>query len=281
MGWWCEGENVLGDGPVDHFVAALRVVTTEHPLPIEELMAAVHAALDRNPADYVVDPPHPASRLCARSHDGRLLIENKVIIDYRVDAFQEALEAIALEYRESEMRRPPSTSELMANLAFVVRTRIPRDVSAMASFHLHDFVFADPALGEWRHDGLMLVDVDWQALTKIVDRFGLVRDPDNEPQPPRPFFASWTRHPALDLEVDWHAPEGEIPWIEVRGEEAAPFVEAITGAGAGRMAPDPQAALAELLTVPPTIHSPLARVFTHAASADCTFASDEPCGNMH
>ncbi|WP_156404746.1 HEAT repeat domain-containing protein [Sphingomonas sp. Root241] len=95
----------------------------------------------------------------------------------------------------------------------------------------------------------------FRKLGLLLAALGLARDPDAEVQPLLPHFASWTRHPALDLEVDWHAPEPGTAWIEIRGEGAERLARAFGDALEGKVAPDPQAALAELLTVPPTIRS--------------------------
>lgn len=94
------------------------------------------------------------------------------------------------------------------------------------------------------------------TLHHVLMLLGLTRDRDAVVQPAPPTFASWTRHPALDLEVDWHAPSGETPWIEVRGDGAGRLAAALAEASEGAVRSDPIAAFAELLTAPPTMHDP-------------------------
>lgn len=94
-------------------------------------------------------------------------------------------------------------------------------------------------------------DVDFGRLARLLAILGLTRDPDSEPQPVRPEFASWTMRPGFELEADWHAPAKAAPWVEVRGKAAGRAAAALAEALAGQLAPAPDAALADLLTIPP------------------------------
>ena len=60
-----------------------------------------------------------------------------------------------------------------------------------------------------------------------------------------------TRHPDLSLEVDWHAPEQSADYAEIRGREAPRLAVELATACGGTLAPDPEDALTDLLTVPP------------------------------
>jgi hypothetical protein len=98
-------------------------------------------------------------------------------------------------------------------------------------------------------------DPDFDRLERLLLTLGLSRDPDSAPQPKRPTFASWTKKPGLELEADWHAPDGAQPWLEVRGAGAGRAAAALAEAFGTEPAPAPEAALAELLTIPPAAPS--------------------------
>lgn len=89
-------------------------------------------------------------------------------------------------------------------------------------------------------------------IDRLMPLFGLARDPDAIAQTSSPpAFASWTRHPDFGLELDWHAPHMQTPWVEIRGEGAGRLAAFLAEAAAGRIAPSPDEALADLLTVAP------------------------------
>jgi len=91
------------------------------------------------------------------------------------------------------------------------------------------------------------------CLKRIARDFGLTQDRDAVAQSDPPAFASWTRHPDLGLEVDWHADAAGVPHVEIRGHGAPRLAYALQAACGGRIAQDPEAALTELLTVPPRV----------------------------
>jgi len=93
---------------------------------------------------------------------------------------------------------------------------------------------------------------DFGKVEQMAALLGLTRDPDAVAQASSPpLFASWTRHPDFGLELDWHAPQAQTPWVEVRGEGAGRLAALLAEASAGRIAPSPDEALADLLTVAP------------------------------
>lgn len=93
---------------------------------------------------------------------------------------------------------------------------------------------------------------DFGKVEQMAALLGLARDPDAIAQPSSPpVFASWTRHPDFGLELDWHAPQAQTPWVEIRGEGAGRLAAFLAEAAAGRIAPSPDEALADLLTVAP------------------------------
>jgi len=109
----------------------------------------------------------------------------------------------------------------------------------------------EPQEGVFRWLPPNLDDFGWAET--LFPALGLDRDPDATPQPGRPRFASWTRHPTFDLEVDWNDDPGGGAWFEMRGPAAGRLATALAAIG-GKVPTDPAEALAELLTVPPTRH---------------------------
>ena len=97
--------------------------------------------------------------------------------------------------------------------------------------------------------------VDFGRLDRLLRLLGLARDPDAIVQPARPEFASWTSQPGLELEVDWHAPAGAPPWLEMRGRAAGRVAAALAEALGGTLAPGGDSALAAILAVPPAAKS--------------------------
>lgn len=91
---------------------------------------------------------------------------------------------------------------------------------------------------------------DFGKVEQMAALLGLTRDPDAIAQTSSPpEFASWTRHPDFGLELDWHAPQAQTPWVEIRGEGAGRLAAVLAEAGAGHIAPSPDEALTDLLTV--------------------------------
>jgi hypothetical protein len=93
--------------------------------------------------------------------------------------------------------------------------------------------------------------IRFEWLGPLLGLVGLARDPDAVPQGDPPEFASWTRSPGPSLEVDWHARSGEPARLEIRGAGSGRLASLIAETLGGKVAGDPETALAELLTVPP------------------------------
>jgi HEAT repeat len=255
MGWWSESGMTIGDGPADRVAAV--VAEAGERLSLAAALAGFQAALRRNAAAYVGDPEALASAVVARARDGRSCPAEGIPADSLADAFQDAIEASAMEYRESELERLPTTAELLETLAFVLRPLVPGPVAAPPGFELHH-IGVEAGAGteaDWARPSQRIVlpqSLSWQRVESAVLALGLVRDADAAPQPEPPHFASWTRQPGLDLEIDWHAPPQQPRWLEVRGDEAGEAAATLAGALGGRRAPTEAEALAELLTVPPS-----------------------------
>lgn len=84
----------------------------------------------------------------------------------------------------------------------------------------------------------------------LVEVSGLVRDPDRGKAPHGTMFASWSGAAGDRREVDYQAEDGDAR-IEVRGPDAGALAGSLAGGLGSRIAPAPEAALADLLTPPP------------------------------
>jgi hypothetical protein len=254
MGWWNESGMTIGDGPADRLAEV--VAGAEEGLSLAAALAAFQAALRRNATAYVGDPEALEATLVAHARDGSSCLPDAAASDSLVDAFQDAIEASAMEYRESQLERPPTTAELLETLAFVLRPLVPDPVAAPPGFELHHIVLGadaetDADLVRPSQRIVLPPSVSWREVERAVLALGVVRDADAIPQPEPPDFASWTSQPGLELEVDWHAPPKQPRWLEVRSDEASQAATLAEALGA-RLAPDASDALAELLTVPPS-----------------------------
>ena len=127
MGWW-SGDNpgdVIGDGPADAIADVFeRLRASGAPPPkISELLAAIAAALAHNPAELIDDPQVlAASRIVAEFADGSTV---KAAVDPTApkpltDLLHAAFDEIAVEYRDTELKRRPRHSELLETIAFVL-----------------------------------------------------------------------------------------------------------------------------------------------------------------
>jgi len=133
--------------------------------------------------------------------------------------------------------------------------RIEPDQCALPAYVLEPRLPLPPALRTrgWSDEQSALVAVPAPSFARIdalMPLLGLTRDPDAVAQDDLPALASWTRHPGLSLEADWHAADEVPPYLEIRGAGAGRLAALLADIGTGRVAPDPQDALTELLTVP-------------------------------
>jgi len=238
MGWWKTQAGTIGDGPADRLYEALSLFPVAS---VDTIGASFYAALARNPENFADDPAGAGAAPAIVWRDGREEPPG-VAEPALVDAFQEALEAAALDYLDSPLARRPTVAELYATLSFVIGPKTPAfdriDVPYMSS----------PDIGDMR---IVLADgTDLAAVADAVERAGLLRDADAVPQDAaRPAFASWSGAGRDDREVDYHDRD-DVRWLEVRGRGAEALTGALTEALGARPAADPAAAVARLVTGP-------------------------------
>jgi hypothetical protein len=133
-----------------------------------------------------------------------------------------------------------ASPELAVLSSYVVMPRLPLP-PALAARGWSDRDSAAASVGS----------LSFPAVDAIVTACGMERDPDGAPQPNPPLLATWTRHPALDLEADWRGDAG-IVMLEIRGIGAGRLAAVLAAAGGAQLLPSPEAALVDLLTVPST-----------------------------
>ena len=132
MGWWQseDGEGYVGDRPADIMGTALSDALGE-TFEIDLLagfLAALGSALLRNPREL--------------TSEGRDLRQLSILVEFAdrppvvvpvrpppvesglENSLFDALEAIAFQYRISDIGRPPSLAELLETVAFVARGHI-------------------------------------------------------------------------------------------------------------------------------------------------------------
>jgi hypothetical protein len=136
MGWW-SGDNpgdVIGDGPADAIAdifERLRASGAERP-KMGELLAAIAAALSRNPAELIEDPRQlAASRIVAEFADGMTVeaLPGASAPKPLTDLLHAAFDEIAVEYRDTELKRRPRLSELLETVAFVLAPDLDKIVA--------------------------------------------------------------------------------------------------------------------------------------------------------
>jgi hypothetical protein len=148
MGWWKtrDGTGVVGDRPAD-ILGDLLSSSFGPRLDTEllaGLLAALGAALLRNPGELVADPPPPGTAIIAELEDRPPLIAEITPAEQPGslhDAIYDALESVAFQYRASGPARLPLLAEVLATLEFVVADRIVDADSgepvALRSVHSH------------------------------------------------------------------------------------------------------------------------------------------------
>ena len=141
----------------------------------------------------------------------------------------------------------------------------------LAQFVLDPSLSLPPALKEsgWSETGEAIVVLPGRAfapLARLLPTLGLARDGAAGNGRDVPALASWTRQPDLLVELDWCAREGEPPYLELRGTLAGRMGAFLARALGGQLRQGPEAALADLLTVPPRSEP------AHRASAEARWA---------
>jgi hypothetical protein len=244
MGWWRERTgDLIGDAPADRVSGFLSRAGEEGPLALDTVLGAIDRALRRNPPYFVADPESVDGQLAAHPASGPALWQTSEPPGSLVEGCHDALEEIAVDYLDNSLETLPTCAELLATFRFVLAPLVPGTVTAPPEFELRRIAYETG-------DRRLVTGVPLSCLEVILADFGLSRDPDALPQRDPPEFASWTRHPDLSLEVDWHAQSQEPAYVEIRGIEAPRLASMLAGACGGTVARDPEEALTELLTVP-------------------------------
>lgn len=120
MGWWRSGDSVIGDGPADTLMQALEDAVAERDgrkPTLQELVDATAAALGGSPGERAEPTVTVQSEPESRTVHGRA-----GAADERLAAVLRAgFDAVGAEYRESELNREPTPTELLESLAFILR----------------------------------------------------------------------------------------------------------------------------------------------------------------
>jgi hypothetical protein len=147
MGWWA-GDNpgdVIGDGPADIMAAALQRLRgrPEGRPRLQELLAGLVSAMSRNPealvqgADQLVQ-----SHIIAEFADGTSVAvpASGRAPNMATDVLFDALDDIAVEYRDSELERAPRLGEILETLSFVLAPTLQNYVADQAGKKLSRIV---------------------------------------------------------------------------------------------------------------------------------------------
>jgi hypothetical protein len=129
MGWWrnTSGE-IIGDDPADILDDALRsLASSAGKLSLSVAISAIDYILHVNPSVYA-DSGETPFRLLASS-GGHPVPEHGPVDPHVIDVLTNALDAIANDYRISEMARLPTVEELAATLRFILGSEPERLVS--------------------------------------------------------------------------------------------------------------------------------------------------------
>lgn len=129
MGWWKQGDELLGDGPVDVFEDGLREFVAEHaPPPWQDFVNAVSAALPQVSGTMSFDAASLKNRQL-RFHlepPGKDLVNVDAGSNFVLrDALVEIFNNIAGEYEERQGRMP-TLSEVLGTISFSLGVRPER-----------------------------------------------------------------------------------------------------------------------------------------------------------
>jgi HEAT repeats len=133
MGWWSTEEGtdeMVGDGPADQLGTVLResIGETFDDELFTGFVVALAGALRRNPAELLARPEEldGAALVVTFTEKApiRVPIPKVPTSGMLADALHQALDGVAMQYRESEVERPPTLNEIARTLAFVARGQI-------------------------------------------------------------------------------------------------------------------------------------------------------------
>jgi hypothetical protein len=122
MGWWKDGDDLLGDGPTDLFQDGLTEFNAEHGKPSwQQLLNALDAALNEGRLHAEFAPGEPELWSDAKHAEPVLR-----------DTLQDLLQQIREEYQERR-RRQPTLSELLGTVRFSLAGRPESFLAATAA----------------------------------------------------------------------------------------------------------------------------------------------------
>jgi hypothetical protein len=131
MGWWAseDGTGLIGDRPADILGTALNDALGDR-FDVDLLtgfLVAVGGALLRNPSELVSDGLEPDTSIVVDFADAPAVfvpIARPAMTGGLDDALYDALEAVAFQYRVSELERAPRLAEILETIAFVARGHV-------------------------------------------------------------------------------------------------------------------------------------------------------------
>jgi len=147
MGWWKQGDDLLGDGPVDVLEDGLRDYVTDHPKPIwQEFLDSTHAALARDTGQWLSDPDPLFNRRLRSYIDppAREFTSDAARAGGTLtDALSETFAQIAEEYEERRGRKP-TLSELLGTISFSLGVRTERFLTVSSPDFSVSKIVAEP-----------------------------------------------------------------------------------------------------------------------------------------
>jgi hypothetical protein len=131
VGWWKgEGGDIVGDLPVDRILGAMRGIAErataagKRKPTLPAMLAIAAAAAAHRPEVLISDPQEVPERPVARvlMRDGTWIEGDRSQPDAEVvSALWDQFRRVAVDYKDTELERLPTLSELLASLAFVLR----------------------------------------------------------------------------------------------------------------------------------------------------------------
>jgi len=140
MGWWKQGDDLLGDGPVDLLEQGLAELSAGKPKPTwQEFANAVAAAINEVPDGMFSDRTISKEKPTLRFHFALQGTELTSALDQNSLALSgplsEIFGSIAEEYEEHRGRKPTVT-EILGTISFSMGVRPERFLSGAAGTSL-------------------------------------------------------------------------------------------------------------------------------------------------